>query len=178
MDFFQSQILLKGQLVITKGRNRQDTYLMDVKLVASHSVNGRVIGEIVRTYETEAGSFHHSVQQRLDSVTEKISEDLAVQLFDAWKSGTFGATLIRLGVRGNLNYQELTQFRRLLGEKVKDIRNLKDRVYEPGQVVFEVDASGTSRQLADIVARTKFPRFKVDVVDVRPEGLDLRVVAQ
>ena len=55
-EFYKSQIVIRGDIIF-KASERSQTFDIDIKLVALHSGNGRIIGEVIRSYETEAGSF-------------------------------------------------------------------------------------------------------------------------
>lgn len=176
-EFLQSQIVIKGY-VLLKPSERSQSYKIDVKLMALHSANGRVVGEVIRSYETASGTFAVVVSEKLSEVGDQIAEDLAVQLHDAWKSGTFGASLIQLSLLGDLDYQQLNQLKRLILTQVKDVKTLKERYFSPGRVTFELDSSVNARQLAEAFKSKDFPRFRVEVAEVRSDGLDLKVKTQ
>lgn len=175
-DFFQAQVVVRGQITMSPERTRSDVYRIDVRLAALHATNGRVIGEVIRTYLTDPGPFQQVVKVKLDSVLEKMAGDLSTQILDAWKSGTFGASLLNVALSGDLSYQQLSQFKKLLLEQVKDLKTLKERLFEPRRVVFETDSAVSSADLATAIRGKNFPRFQVSVTDVRPDTVDLKVV--
>jgi hypothetical protein len=177
-EFYRAQVVARGQVVVAPQRTRSDVYRIEVRLAALHATNGRVIGEVIRGYDSEPGPFNQVVKAKLDEVLEKLAGDLSTQILDAWKSGTFGASLLNLAVNGDLNYQQRAQFKKLLQEQIRDIKTLKERLFEPGRVVYEMDSAATSDQLADLLKQRNFPRFQVSVGDVRPEGVELRVTAK
>lgn len=177
-EFYRAQVVARGQVVIAPQRTRSDVYRIEMRLAALHATNGRVIGEVIRAYDSEPGPFNQVVKAKLDEVLEKLASDLSSQILDAWKSGTFGAALLSLAVNGDLNYQQSAQFKKLLQEQVKDIKTLKERLFEPGRVVYEMDSAATSDQLAALLRQRSFPRFQVNVSNVRPEGVELRVMPQ
>jgi hypothetical protein len=176
-EFYQGQIVIKGEIIFKPGESSQ-SFGIDVKLMALHSGNGRIVGEVIRSYDTEMGSFQKVISEKLASVSDQVAEDLAVQLHDAWKSGTFGASLITLSLVGDLNYQQLSQLKKLILTQVKDVKTLKERFFAPGRVSFEVDSSVNPRQLAEAFKAKSFPRFQLQVGEVRNDGLDLKVTAQ
>ena len=116
-DFFDSQIVVSGTLLIQKSRKRSEAFELDVKLTARHTSNGRVVGEVIRTYLTEAGPMNRMVNDKTREVFPSISKDLTIQLHDAWKSGTFGTTLIRLVVHNSI--QQLRQWERWDDERAE-----------------------------------------------------------
>ncbi len=173
-EYYQSQIVIRGDIVFKPAESSQ-SFVVEIKLVALHSGNGRVVGEVIRSFETDLGGFQKVVADKLAQVSEQVAQDLAVQLHDAWKSGTFGASLISLAVIGDLDFQQLNQFKKLLLTQVKDVKTLKERFFAPGRVTFELDSSVNPRQLADVIKAKSFPRFKLDVSEVRADGLDIKV---
>ena len=173
-EYYQSQIVVRGEIAFKPSESSQ-SFILEIKLVALHSGNGRVVGEVIRSFETELGVFQKVVGEKLAQVSEQVAQDLAVQLHDAWKSGTFGASLISLAVIGDLDYQQLNQFKKLLLTQVKDVKTLKERFFAPGRVTFELDSSVNARQLADTIKTKTFPRFKLDIAEVRADGLDIKV---
>lgn len=177
-EYFQAQVIAKGQVIVSSERTRADVYKIEVKVVALHASNGRVIGEVIRTYNTEPGPFQQVVRAKLDEALDKLSSDLAMQILEAWKSGTFGASLLRVAVRGGLSYSQLFQFKKLLLEQVRDLKTLKERMFEPGQVIFETDSSASPDGLAASIRGKTFPRFQVTVSNVSSSGIDLRVESQ
>lgn len=174
-ELMSAQMVIRGQLIIDTSKVRNDAYRLDWKLTALQAGNGRVIGEVIRTYETESGSFNHVVTKKVSEVTEKMAADLSTQLSEAWKSGTFGANLIRLSVRGPIDYQQLQTLKKSIQEQVKEVRTLKERLFEPGRIVFEIDATTNAQGLVQAFQGKKFAQFKVEVQELAGEGIQLKV---
>lgn len=177
-EFYKAQVVARGQLIIAPERTRAEVYKIDVRISALHASNGRVIGEVIRTYNTEPGPFQQVVKAKLDETLEKMAGDLASQILEAWKSGTFGASLLNVAVSGDLNFQQMSQFKKLLLEQVKDLKTLKERLFEPGRVVFETDSAVNSEQLAASIKQKSFPRFQVAISKVDSGGVELKVGAK
>ncbi|MCB0366338.1 MAG: hypothetical protein H6624_04850 [Bdellovibrionaceae bacterium] len=174
-EYFDSQIVVKGFIRYAQNRKRSDAYQVDVKLVALHSGNGRVVGEVIRTYETDAGPFQATVTRKMGEVMDTVSKDLAAQVYDAWKRGTFGANLLRLAVNGKLQYPQLMELKKQLVDGVRDIRTLKERFFEQNRVVFEMDASSGTRQIAQVLESKAFKPFRVKVSKVNSNTIELDV---
>lgn len=175
-EYYRAQVVAKGQVVLSSDRVRSDVFKVDVRLSAIHASNGRIIGEVIRSYTTEPGPFQQVVKAKVDEVLDKLVGDLSVQILEAWKSGTFGASLLNVAVNGELSYQQLNQFKRLLLDQVKDLKTLKERRFEPGRVIFETDSSSGAVELADSIKGKSFPRFQVNVTNVESDSVELKVV--
>ncbi|MCC7403778.1 MAG: hypothetical protein IT288_05200 [Bdellovibrionales bacterium] len=174
-EYFASQIVVKGNIRYAKNRKRDDAFQIDVKLVALHSGNGRIVGEVIRTYDTEPGSFLTIVPRKMNEVLDAVAKDLSTQVYDAWKRGTFGANLLRLAVNGKLDYPQLMDLKKSITEEVRDIRTLKERFFELNRVVFEMDSSVGTRQIAQVLKEKKLKGFKVDVSKVTSDTVELDV---
>lgn len=174
-EFFEAQIVTKGYIRYGKARSKPDAYQIDVKIVAIHSGNGRIVGEVVRTYETESGPFQTSVQRKANEVLDTVTQDLSIQIFDAWKRGTFGANLLRLTVNGRLNYLQMSELKKAMLEQVRDIRSLKERFFETNRVIFEVDASSGIRQIGSILEKQGLKPFRISVSKITSDSLEIDV---
>ena len=176
-QYYNASIVLRGSLVLQEGQRSQGP-LIRAKIQALHSGNGRIVGEVIREYRVKAGANSSSqLKRRMTEVSEQLSEGLAVQLHDAWKRGTFGADLIQLTIKGPLAYRQLEQLKKLVLERVKDIKSLKERLFKPGEVTFEIDSLSNTKNLAKNFNGQKFPRFKVKVESVETDRLALSVKA-
>ncbi|MCB0343155.1 MAG: hypothetical protein KDD59_13000, partial [Bdellovibrionales bacterium] len=174
-EYFNSPIVVRGEMSLSGVKNAINTYRIDLRLEALHSGNGRVVGEVIRSYETDAGDFRQVVHKRLSEAREKVGDDLAVQVLDAWKRGTFGSSLVKLVLAGSLNYKDLNLFKQTLVQKVKPIKTARERLFEPERVTFELDASANPQQLAELITKSSFAPLKVQVSQVRTDGIELTV---
>ncbi len=174
-EFFKSSIVVRGEVLLRPKLNSDNIYLVDVRLEALHSSNGRVLGEVVRTFETAPGQFRAVAAKKFQEVGERIAADMSVQLSDAWKKGTFGSSLLRLTVRGSLAPRELDQFKKTILLQVRDIKSLRERFLQAGSTTYEIDSSTNTQQLAIAIRSAKLAPFNVEVNDVRPEALSIYV---
>lgn len=174
-EYFSAQMLFRGAISVSPRADRVDAYRIEVRLSAIHTSNARVVGEVIRSYDTDSGAYAQVVPQKLNEVFERVSNDLTVQVHETWKSGTFGASSIQLAVLGSLDYQQMVQFRSLLLSQFKDIRTLKERLFSPGKLVFEVDTETKTKALSEKFSKVNFAKFRVEVEDVQQDKLSIRV---
>ena len=177
-EFFKSSVVLKGDIVFRGKPNEEGTYLLDFRLRAMQTQNGRVMGEVMRIFETDNGNFKTVTVKKFKDVSQKVAKDLAIQLSDAWKKGTFGANLLRLVVRSKLPPREIENFKRAVVLQVRDIKALRERMIESRKVTFEMDASAPSQALAQSLRKAKFTKYKVEVDDVNRDSVVLDVAAR
>ena len=168
-------IIVKGEYKVSRVYNLDNRFTINVKLEALQASNGRVIGEVIRSYETNTGNFQVVVNDKILTVNEGIAKDLSRQIVDAWKKGTFGSSLIQLTINGRLNYRQLENFKKLIQQKVREVRGLRERFLSAGAYTFEVDSSLPASELAKAIGRKKFPSYKVEVDEVKANRLALNI---
>ena len=173
--FFGAMVVIQGSVTIDKDMEKKEGLRVDVHLQGVHASHGRVIGELVRVYRVGPGPFHQVVPQTLSSVYPKMVEDLLVQLYRAWKQGIFGTLSVNLVLNGSLNYHQLSQFKKLLVQRLRSIKQVKERLFEPLRVTFELDSDVGSRELANHLKKEVFPRFTVEVVSVKDHQVHINV---
>jgi hypothetical protein len=174
-EFFQAPIVVRGSVLITPVKERSQTFRLDFKLSALHSGNGRVIGEVVRNFETESGPQAAVVNRKVQSVLPAVCGDLSAQLVEAWKSGTFGATLLKLTLLGEVDYPQVVQFKKVVAEQVKEIKVLRERLFAPGQTVFELDSAVGPDALAPLLTSKNFQLFRLALDSKTADGIVLRL---
>ena len=103
----------------------------------------------------------------------EVSKDLAGQVLDAWQRGTVGSNTLKLALRGSLNPRQLRDLKASIQKNVHEIKALKERVFEPNQVTFEVDYTGTPQQLGERLKSGVMPGFNVKVVDATERAVVL-----
>jgi hypothetical protein len=170
-QYFQASIVVRGTVSVRAATDRTDVYTLDWKLTALHTGNGREIGEVVRSFETEPGPFQAVTQRKIQDVLPAVCSDLSSQLVEAWKSGTFGASLLKLTLHGDLDYPQMTQFKKFIAEQVKEIKTLRERLMGPGQLEFELDSSVSSEQLAQILKNKSFQNFRLILESQSSDGI-------
>jgi hypothetical protein len=174
-EYFKSSIVIRGNILFRLKPKTENIYVIDVNLEALHSGNGRLMAEVIRSFETDPGNFKTVVAQKFQSISSRLAEDMSAQLTDAWKKGTFGASIIRLSLVGNVSPLLLDEFKRTVVLQVKDIKSLRERLIESGKTTYEADSSALPQKLAQVIKESKFAKFKVGVEEVTADSLTLSI---
>lgn len=174
-DFFKSQIIVKGDIRLEQGSEGSEVARIAIRMTALHTGNGRVVAEVVRSFDTEPGVFERIVSNKMDSALPDIANDLASQMHEAWQKGTFGTRLIKLTLRGPLEYQQVNRFKTQVEQKVGEIKSIRERLFEPTQVTFEVDSSVGIDGLVEKFKKSRFDGFNIEVDGVSAEVVALRL---
>lgn len=173
--FFGGAMVIRGQVEVVNSPGEPHTFQLNIRLEGIHSSNGRIIGEVVRTYQTETGPFHQVVSKKLLQVYSDVTQGLVVQLRESWKQGTFGASLVKLSLNGSLNYHQLKQFKKLLIQQIGDVKQVRERLFEPSRITLELDLDTSPRELANSLQKGDFPRFEIEVAHVGANQVDLNI---
>ena len=139
------------------------------------SANGRLIAEVQRSFDTDAGAYRAVAAKTFFATADKVVADLVSQVNEVWKKGIFGAAALRLVVTGSLTPQNMDQFKRMIPLQVRDVKNIRERRIEARVTTFELDSTGVPQQLAVAFKAANFAPFKVAVKDVNAEGLTVDV---
>lgn len=136
-----AQIVIDGEIAFAKSQERSDAVSIEMKMTAVQVVNGRVIAEVTRQFETDGGAFEVVTDRKLKEVLDTVSADLSNQVLEAWQKGALGASLYRLSIRGRLPLQNQEAFKEALKSKVREVKNITERVISVDGLVYEVDSA-------------------------------------
>lgn len=156
-----AQIILEGQIQIQKSSERSEAARIEIKISALQVMNGRPIAEVSRQFETDAGPYENVVSRKLKEVMEQTAGDLASQVLEAWQRGTIGASLYRLTLKGRLPLNQQEAFKETLKSKVREIKNIKERLITNDELVFELDSSLTPKDMAQRLTEFELPGLKI-----------------
>lgn len=170
-----AQIVVQGEIQLTSHRERSDAFAINMNLTALQVSNQRVIAEIVREFETDAGSFESVVDRRFKLAIQSACQDLAAQVLDAWQKGTIGASLYKVTVRGRLPAQLQESFKEQLKAKVREIKTVRERLISSDGIVFEVDSSVGPQEIAKKAALLEVGGLKLVVDSVDETGTQYRI---
>ena len=174
-DYFRTQMVLKGEVRIKESKNVPGAFFCALKLQVVQPATGRSIAEVTRQFVTEIGAYETVIRNKMTAELPDVSKDLATQVMEAWQRGTLNTNLLRLTVRNRLSPKQLAEFKTALTQSVTDFKSLKERIFDNGQIVFEVDYTGQIPQLTDRLRGLKLAAFDTKVVDPTPQNLTLEV---
>ncbi len=133
-----------GAAMFLRGEVRVKDSQIQIHCEVVPVLGGRTVAEVTRTIEAEAGPPELVIGRKLKKEIPEIARDLATQVFEAWTRGTLVANTIRLAVKGNLTPKQMGDFRNQIMRSMREIKALRERMFEPGRVIFEVDYASTA----------------------------------
>jgi hypothetical protein len=174
-EYFNSPLAMRGDVRIKAAKEQNQSYTVTVRLQVLQTTANRTIGEISRSFDTDNGVLEAVVRNKLASETPEIAKDLVSQVLDAWQRGTMNANMVKMAVKGSLTPRQLTDFKQSFMKQIHEVKSLHERLFEPGEVVFEVDYSGAGTQLAEQMKSVQIPGFATSLVTNADQGLVVQV---
>ena len=147
-EFFNSTVMLKGEVFVRQSSKFSSGIQAQVRLSAIHMERNRLIAESIRKIELENGNDGFLKQKFSDEVGE-MARDLSSQISDAWQKGTIGAMLVKLVFKGPHNPKISGEIKNLVLRSSAQVRAIKERLFEPRQLTFEMDFTGSVPELVE-----------------------------
>lgn len=148
-EYLGISMALRGDVRVKDSREVPGGWQIAMRLEVIPVQGGRTVAEISRTFETDPGPADLMVRKKLEKEIGEVSKDLSTQVLDAWTRGTLAATTVKLAIRGQLSPKQLSEFRTQLTRSLRDIKAMRERLFEPGRVVFEVDYAASPEEFRD-----------------------------
>ena len=164
-DYYQAQLLMKGDVRIRDSKDTPGAYTVAVRLQVIQTQAARTVAELSRSFDTDTGTFEAVVRNKMRVESPEIAKDLATQVMDAWQRGTMNANLLKLAVRGNLTPKQLSDFKVSLAHGIREVKSVRERMFEPGQITLEVDFSGEPAQFGERIKTAQLAGFQMTATD-------------
>ena len=165
-NYYQAQLLMKGDVRIRESKDTPNAFTINVRIQVIQTQAARTVAELSRTFDTDAGVFEAVVRNKLRVETPEIAKDLGAQVMDVWSRGTINANLVKLAVRGTLTPAQLNTFKNEFSQTVKEVKSVRERMFEPGQVTFEIDYNGEPSQFVDRMKALQLAGFQMTPADL------------
>lgn len=172
-QYLKADVVLSGKLEIVKTDGAAAKINYDLQMWQSKA--GRGLSESQRS-EPATSEQPKALLTALDQANDRVLAEFAAKLQEAIMAGSLNLNVIRIAVDGNMPYKNQIEFKKQL-ETIREIKILRDRLFEPTRVTFEAETNTSGTELAKTVQRTKFPQYKVDVEGAQDNSLVLSVKA-
>jgi hypothetical protein len=170
-----SQVVITGDILI-RNAEISDHFIIEIKLTAVQVANDRVLAEAIRTINTERGSIDSVLNRKIITQMDPVFRELASQLLETWKRGTFGATIARLQVRGALPITKYEAFKEAVLQKSKQVRQISERSISSEESVFEMTLSGPLDQVAGQLKTLSIPGTVFNLSEIKENLIVLQKI--
>lgn len=161
-EVFKAPLIAKGYLQLKSSTRNLSVQL---KIQVLHPASDRELAEVSRNIEIEQSPLSSNFKSKMQTTMSELAKDIANQLVESSQRGSIGANNLKLSVRGLVTPKQVNEFKSEIRKKLHEIRSIKERVFEPGGVVFEMDSSVTSAQLSERMKAMRMEQFDFRLVD-------------
>lgn len=172
-QYLKADVVLSGKLDIVKSDGAAAKINYDLQMWQSKA--GRGLSEGLRS-EPAGSEQPKALLAAVDQANEKVLSEFAAKLQEAIMTGSLNLNVIRIAVEGGLPYKNQVEFKKQL-EAIREIKLLRERLFESSRVTFEAETNTTGAELAKSIQKAKFPLYKVEVEGVQDNSLVLSVKA-
>ncbi len=177
-----AEIAIVGQAVAKK---KADHVLGTDMISVGAIVNAKVIntdnGRIIATASAQAANVELDAKIAGNNALKKAGEKLAKKLMEkiakVWSSELSGINRIRVSVSGIKNQAQLSDFTKVLKNRVRSVKDVRQYKLSSGHAELEVDLAGDSQALAtELEAKDFGGQFKLEIVKVRPNAIGVKLI--
>ncbi len=163
-----------GEMKIDNG-----TFYSAVANVSARAVRTDT-GEIVGAAEftgTAGRGFEQATAGRnaLSEAGHQLARDLFAKVGKVWTREQSGVRRVALSVRGVDDYARLAQFKNVLVQSVRGVKDVQERSMGEGRADLDVTLSGRSSDLATELATRRFTGFAVKVKAVTQNSIEVEL---
>ena len=163
---FSAEIILFGEIQFFKSTERMDSYKLDISLTAMQASNNRIIAQLSRQFVTDAGAFEPVVEKKWKEVSDAILNELSNQILEAWQKGSIGASLYKLVIDGRIPIPQQEGLKVVIQSKTREIKNIRERMVSADKIVFEIDSTISTKEIASRLKEIEFGGIKVVLDEV------------
>ncbi len=155
--FYHANLIARGEVVFKA--MPQNAMELSLKINITQSSNDREIAEVTRTISIERANSPIVLKARLQTVFAEVSKDISAQVLDTWQKGTLGSNSILISVKGLATPKQVQDFKTEIRKNIHDIKALKERIFESGQVTFEMNYNTNDGSILEHLKTAKFDNF-------------------
>ena len=147
------------------------------------SVTARAVkadtGEILAT-ASEKGATAHLDETAggslaIKKASEKIASNLIDQIITKWSGEVGGQTTVQLVITG-IDFVSLNKFKTIIQSQVRGVLKLNQRSFTAGVAVIDIETRTNAQSMAEELAMKNFETFKVEIIGLSANKIDMRVI--
>ena len=147
------------------------------------SITARAIradtGEIISS-ASEKGAIAHLDETAggalaIKKAGEKIAFSLIDQIIAKWSGEVGGQTTVQLTVSG-IDFVSLNKFKTIIQSQVRGVLKLNQRSFTAGVAVIDVETKTNAQSMAEELAMKNFETFKVEIIGLSSNKIDIKVI--
>ncbi len=174
--FFHANLIARGEIIFKS--LTQNNMELSLKINLSQSSNDREIAEVARTITIERANLPIVLKGKLQTIFAEVSKDVSAQVLDTWQKGTLGSNSILVSVKGLATPKQVQDFKNEIRKNIHDIKALKERVFESGQVTFEMEYVTSDGSIVEHLKTARLDSFDYKFLDSNDKLIKTEVHAK
>jgi hypothetical protein len=164
-----------GKLLGTNMQSLQAT--VQVRAVRSDD------GQVIATGSAQAVQAHIDELQggvlAIQEASRQLAEPLIRDILQNWQGGgRGGAQHITLIISGLVSYRHLSAVQQFLSGDLEGVKAVNLRQFTQGTAELTLDYTGAASHIAEVLAKRRFPGYRLEPTNVTPNRLDVRAVLE
>ena len=178
---FQAEVVIAGSADVVPGENTMGedirTFRASVQARAVRVDTGEVIAETVQKAVAAHQDPETGEARALADAGIQAGRALARQIAVVWRNQETTTADIEVVVEGTRDLGNLVMFRRSI-RNTFGVKEVQTRAMQPDQATMTVTYQGSAKALADLLMLNTFERFHVNIYEVTPDRLGVRLFAR
>lgn len=174
---WRAPLVMTGFVRVYPTDGQEGRYTVQVSLDVKYLKNGRIVGQIRRSFPADQGPLQIVVDRKLKEIRETLLSELAEQVGESRRKGTLQANRIQIEFLGGLQPTERELLKRHLTQKFRGIREVRERAIEARRLVFDVDIVQDIGELAKEMKEVKVGQVIAKLDDEGSERLSFKLNA-
>lgn len=173
-QYLKADVVITGRVAVTRPTQEGARATLSLDLQIWQAKSGREIGTVVKA-DPLASVNAKTVIASVEQSGAAAFEELSARLGEVLASGNLNLNIVKVQILGNLDYRQQTEFRKALTTQVREIKSLRERLFEPSRVTYEAETSVSSQELAKSLSKANFSSFQVQIEETQDNSLALQV---
>jgi len=138
------------------------------KVVVSGKVINGDTGDIVTTgtEQKAAPGMKGDFKALAEEVAAKLARNLVDEVLENWSFELSNMTTVKLVVNGLTSFADLQNFKSLLAEEVKGVKEINQRYYSRGKVELDVEIEGDAQAMAHDIEQITIKNRKMNILEI------------
>ena len=178
---FKSDVVIVGSAGVVMAENTMGDDIRTFRATVNAQALRVDTGEVIAETTQQAVAAHNDPveggRQALTGAGLQAGRALARQVMVAWRNQEKTTTDIEVVVEGTRDLGNFVMFRRSI-KNTFGVRDVQTRTMRPDQATMSVVYQGDAKALADLLMLNTFERFHVNIHEVAPAHLSVRLFAK
>lgn len=177
---YDAEVVMVGKAVVSGGSPvgrysgvTMRSYSCTMSVRAVRVGNGRVLASSTTTAAAVQMDVTRGVAQAMTKAATQMASKLGDQIIATYSKEVGSTTMITMLVRG-LSYGDYVKFRGLMAQLIRVARRVHHRRFTQDVGYMDVEVTGNADDLATALATQGVSGFKVQVLDVQPNKMEIR----